>query len=154
MVILYFRVFLKYAGSIPGALHLAQVMYWYGKMKRAFFKPIKKGRRYTNSENQEILSWCEELGVSYEVLYTSMKHTSTRLKRGQKYDLRACGLILYWKGSYGRIYFIPNYPRLSLLTDLHPELKKNYPDFKNWLSQFSKLENPTFEIVFDRIESK
>lgn len=143
---IYLKKLNKHTGGIIPTLLFTQTYYWYRKMKRPFYKFLLPCSHPLCLDPDD--TWTKELDVSRHSLNSAFKQVGTKLKRGQSYDLRQCGLILYWSGGNGMTFYIPNYPRLLSLDLENKFLEKHFSDFIDWKNSITESENRTFNVCF------
>ena len=144
---LYPKEFNRYTGSVKATLLFSQVNYWFSKMRKPFFKFLQPclHHAYTKASQN---SWTEDLNFTLHEVKMVLKKCATKLKRGQKYDLLKCGLVLYWNGGNGITYYAPNYPLMQHLNIESDAFKSAFPYFQKWKNAFPKDDKASWEIMF------
>ena len=137
--------FNPHTGSINGTIFFLQVLYWHEKMGKPFYK--------FQNINSHVLykpgtSWVEELGFSISQLKSVLSNTSTKLKKGELYDLSKCKLVLYWSAGNGVNYYCSNFAAMLTLGHATIFLENQYPHFAKWKNDFSKVGKDLFKVTF------
>lgn len=124
-----------------------QSLYWYGKMNRPYYKFLKPCT-HPLCEKSKDNNWMDDLGFSEYQVKSVLRKIGTKLKKGKEYNLLECGLILYWNAGNGLTFYCPNYPKLSSMGAYLQHFKEDFPHFRKWYNDFSKIEKSSFKIVF------
>lgn len=138
VVVLLYPLLIKYTKTIHSALLLAQILYWYRKMGRRFYK-FKM--RCALSESNNSKPWTEEIPMTRHQFDSALVNIATPIKKGEVYNLLTdCNMILYYMGN-GYTYYLPNYPKIiQVLAKEGDFIKQKFPEIQEW-----KNRNPDVE---------
>ena len=139
VVIPFYPLLVKYTKTIHSALLLAQILYWYRKMGRRFYK-FKMPCELSKSNKSK--PWTEEIPMTRHQFDSALKNIATPIKKGKVYNLLTdCNMVLYYMGN-GYTYYLPNYPKIVQVLEAEEAfIRQSYPEIQKW-----KTRNPIVEI--------
>lgn len=112
----------KLTGSVTAAILLQQIMFWYYKTHKPFYKYKMKPEKNENDKYPEKYkegdSWCEELGFGKSEFETALKKIAKKVKKGQPKP-KDC-FVWYWTNMSRETYYEVNSNYLNkCLVDLY-----------------------------------
>ena len=143
----YLKHYNNLTTSVNATLLFAQMMYWFEKMDRPYFKFLRQCEHPACRVNASD-SWTEDLGFTESQVKSSIKLIGTKLKRKQTYDLLECNLLLYWSAGNNMTYYCPNYFLMQSLEEYLVFFEKDFSHFGKWLLEYRKDEKITCELYF------